>query len=162
MQVIKRDGRVVEFNLERIVKAVTLAMAQTPGGIDVDLANKIAASVQKQFEDKNQATVYDIQDCVEKKLMASSRKEVAQSYITYRYNRDVARKSKTKEVLFDYHGSVVATVSDGTTANTESASYQVVIKLRAIDLSYDNTKTGMECVDAQCALDKISQMIKEG
>ena len=71
-------------------------------------------------------------------------------------------KSKTKEVLFDYHGSVVATVSDGTTANTESASYQVVIKLRAIDLSYDNTKTGMECVDAQCALDKISQMIKEG
>ena len=71
-------------------------------------------------------------------------------------------KSKTKEVLFDYHGSVVATVSDGTTANTESASYQVVIKLRAIDLSYNNTKTGMECVDAQCALDKISQMIKEG
>ena len=105
MQVIKRDGRVVEFNLERIVKAVTLAMAQTPGGIDVDLANKIAASVQKQFEDKNQATVYDIQDCVEKKLMASSRKEVAQSYITYRYNRDVARKSKTKEVFLDIIGA---------------------------------------------------------
>ncbi len=33
--------------------------------------------------------------------MASSRKEVAQSYITYRYNRDVARKSKTKEVFLD-------------------------------------------------------------
>ena len=68
MQVIKRDGRVVEFNVERIVKAITLAMAQTPGGIDVDLANKIAASVQKQFEDRTQATVYEIQDCVEKKL----------------------------------------------------------------------------------------------
>lgn len=105
MQVIKRDGRVVEFNLERIVKAITLAMAQTPGGIDVDLANKIAASVQKQFEDKTQATVYEIQDCVEKKLMASSRKEVAQSYITYRYNRDVARKSKTKEVFLDIIGA---------------------------------------------------------
>ena len=84
MQVIKRDGRVVEFNPERIVKAVTLAMSQTPGGVDIDLANKIASSVQKQFEDKIQATVYDIQDAVEKKLMASSRKEVAQSYITYR------------------------------------------------------------------------------
>jgi len=105
MQVIKRDGRVVEFNLERIVKAVTLAMAQTPGGIDVDLANKIATSVQKQFEDRTQATVYEIQDCVEKKLMASSRKEVAQSYITYRYNRDVARKSKTKEVFLDIIGA---------------------------------------------------------
>lgn len=105
MQVIKRDGRVVEFNLERIVKAITLAMAQTPGGIDVDLANKIAASVQKQFEDRTQATVYEIQDCVEKKLMASSRKEVAQSYITYRYNRDVARKSRTKEVFLDIIGA---------------------------------------------------------
>lgn len=101
MQVIKRDGRVVEFNPERIVKAVTLSMAQTPDGIDLDLANKIASSVQKQFEDKPQTTVYEIQDAVEKKLMASSRKEVAQSYITYRYNRDVARKSKTKEVLLD-------------------------------------------------------------
>ncbi len=105
MQVIKRDGRVVEFNPERIVKAVTLAMSQTPGGVDIDLANKIASSVQKQFEDKNQATVYEIQDAVEKKLMASSRKEVAQSYITYRYNRDVARKSKTKEVFLDIIGA---------------------------------------------------------
>ena len=101
MQVIKRDGRVVEFNIERIVKAVTKAMAQTPEGIDIDLANKIAISVQKQFEDKPQTTVYEIQDAVEKKLMASARKEVAQSYITYRYNRDVARKSKTKEVFLD-------------------------------------------------------------
>ena len=105
MQVIKRDGRVVEFNPERIVKAVTLAMSQTPGGVDIDLANKIASSVEKQFEDKNQASVYDIQDAVEKKLMASSRKEVAQSYITYRYNRDVARKSRTKEVFLDIIGA---------------------------------------------------------
>ncbi len=101
MQVIKRDGRVVEFNTERIVKAITLAMAQTPDGIDIELANKIAFAVQKQFEDKSHTTVYEIQDAVEKKLMASSRKEVAQSYITYRYNRDVARKSKTKEVFLD-------------------------------------------------------------
>ena len=39
MQVVKRDGRVVDFNKERIVKAVTLAMAQTQGGVDIDLAN---------------------------------------------------------------------------------------------------------------------------
>lgn len=105
MQVIKRDGRVVEFNPERVVKAVTLAMSQTPGGVDIDLANKIASDVQKKLEDKNQASVYEIQDLVEKRLMASSRKEVAQSYITYRYNRDVARKSKTKEVFLDIIGA---------------------------------------------------------
>ena len=101
MQVIKRDGRVAEFNTERIVKAVTLAMSQTPGGVDIDLANKIADGVKKQIEDKNQTTVYEIQDLVEKKLMSSSRKEVAQNYITYRYNRDVARKSRTKEMFLE-------------------------------------------------------------
>ena len=100
MQVIKRDGRLVEFNKERIVKAITLAMAQTSGGVDVELANKVANTVEKQLEDKNQATVYEIQDLIEKKLMTTPRKEVAQSYITYRYNRDVARKSKTKEIFF--------------------------------------------------------------
>ena len=105
MQVIKRDGRVVEFNKERIIKAITLAMSQTPGGVDIDMANKIAQQVEKQFEDKLQTSVYEIQDAVEKKLMASSRKEVAQSYITYRYNRDVARKSKTKEVFLDIIGA---------------------------------------------------------
>lgn len=101
MQVIKRDGRLVEFNGERIVKAITLAMAQTQGGVDVELANKVANSVEKQLEDKNQVTVYEIQDLIEKKLMTTSRKEVAQSYITYRYNRDVARKSKTKEIFLN-------------------------------------------------------------
>ena len=105
MQVIKRDGRVADFNLERIVKAITLAMSQTPGGVDVDFANKIAGQVEKGLEGKTQASVYEIQDLVEKKLMASSRKEVAQCYITYRYNRDVARKSKTKEVFLDIIGA---------------------------------------------------------
>ena len=101
MQVIKRDGRVMEFNKERIIDAVTKSMAQTVGGVDIDLANKIASSVERQLESKNQVSVYEIQDAVEKKLMGSSRKEVAQSYITYRYNRDVARKSKTKDMFLD-------------------------------------------------------------
>ncbi len=101
MQVIKRDGRINEFEKERIVKAISLAMLQTPGGVDINLANKIADSIENSLKDKNQATVYEIQDMVEKKLMASTRKEVAQSYITYRYNRDIARKSKSKEVFLE-------------------------------------------------------------
>ena len=101
MQVIKRDGRVEDYNEERIVKAITLAMSHTPGGVDLDLANKIASSVEKSLEGKKQASVYEIQDLVEKKLMGSSRKEVAQSYITYRYNRDVARKSRTKDIFLE-------------------------------------------------------------
>ena len=101
MQVVKRDGRMAEYNRERIIKAVSLAMMQTPGGIDLDVANKIADGVEKQLEGKIQTTVYEIEDLVEKRLMASSRKEVAQAYITYRYNRDVARKSKTKDMFLE-------------------------------------------------------------
>ncbi len=101
MQVVKRDGRMTEYNRERIIKAVSLAMMQTPGGVDIDLANRIADGVEKQLEGKIQTTVYEIEDLVEKKLMASSRKEVAQAYITYRYNRDVARKSKSKDMFLE-------------------------------------------------------------
>ena len=101
MQVIKRDGRISEYNDERIIKAITLAMSHTTGGVDIDLATKIADSVRNQLKDKVQVSVYEIQDIVEKKLMGSSRKEVAQEYITYRYNRDVARKAKSKDMFLE-------------------------------------------------------------
>ena len=101
MQVIKRDGRLDDFNSERIIRAITLAMAQTEGGVDLKLANSIADSIEKSMSNKKQISVYEIQDLVENKLMASSRKDVARSYITYRYNRDVARKSKTKEIFLE-------------------------------------------------------------
>jgi len=101
MQVIKRDGRITEFNEERIIKAITLAMSHTTAGVDIDLATKITDSVKNQLKDKVQVSVYEIQDLVEKKLMGSSRKEVAQEYITYRYNRDVARKAKSKDMFLE-------------------------------------------------------------
>ena len=101
MQVIKRDGRISEFNEERIIKAITKAMSNTSAGVDIDLATKITDSIKNQLKDKVQVSVYEIQDLVEKKLMGSSRKEVAQAYITYRYNRDIARKSKTKDMFLE-------------------------------------------------------------
>lgn len=66
--------------------------------------------------------------------------------------------TKTADVSFDYHGNIVANVSDGT--NQISSSYTVTIKLRAIDLEYDNTNTNMDCVDAQCAIDTIDEMFE--
>ena len=101
VQVIKRDGRITEFNEERIIKAICLAMSHTSSGVDIELATKITDSVKNALKDKVQASVYEIQDLVEKRLMGSSRKEVAQEYITYRYNRDVARKSKTKDIFLE-------------------------------------------------------------
>ena len=101
MQVVKRDGRVMEFCKDRIIDAIIKAMQQTPEGIDRELAEKIAVSIENQVESREEISVYELQDLVEKKLMASSRKDVATSYITYRYIRDIARKSRTKDVFLD-------------------------------------------------------------
>ena len=104
MQVLKRDGRTTEFNKQKIVDAIVSAMQHTIKGVDESIAYKIADEIEKQVEGKETISVYDIQDIVEKKLMNSSRKEVAQRYIIYRYNRDVARKSKTKDILEKDYG----------------------------------------------------------
>lgn len=105
MKVIKRDGRLTEFDKQKIIDAISCAMSRTEKGIDIALASRIAEDIEKQAEGKNQLSVYEIQDMVEKKLMNSSRKEVAQCYIIYRYNRDVARKSKTKDIFLDIIGA---------------------------------------------------------
>ena len=105
MKVMKRDGRLTEFNKQKIIDAINSAMQRTEKGIDEILSIKIAEDIEKQIEDKSTVSVYDIQDMVEKKLMNSARKEVAQCYIIYRYNRDVARKSKTKDIFLDIIGA---------------------------------------------------------
>jgi anaerobic ribonucleoside-triphosphate reductase len=89
MQIIKRDGREVDFNIIKIKDAIKLAMSRTELGIDEELAVKIAESIEKT--EKSLLSVEDIQDLVEKKLMASSRKDVAKEYITYRQRRSEER-----------------------------------------------------------------------
>ena len=89
-------------------------------------------------------------------------KECSQSNFTCTYQKDngssVRVTSSTKEVSFDYSGTLVATVSDGT--NTMSSSYTVTVKLKAEHLSYENNKTNLPCEDAQCALDELRKMLK--
>ena len=93
MQVIKRDGKRVDFDKSRIVNAITMAMMRTDKGVDSQLAEKIADSIHFY---KDEVSVDEIQNEVEKKLMASKRKDVAKHYIKYRQKRDVARQSKTR------------------------------------------------------------------
>ena len=68
------------------------------------------------------------------------------------------RKTTTVDVEFDYHGSIIANVSDGT--DTVNTSYTVTINLKAIDIAYDNKNTNLNCEDAQCVVDKINEMSK--
>ena len=97
--VVKRDGRIVGFNEQKIMAAVRKAMLHTDKGEDERLVQQIADRMG--FAGKPQMTVEDIQNQVEKELMKSSRKDVARAYIAYRNQRSVARKAKTRDVFLE-------------------------------------------------------------
>jgi ribonucleoside-triphosphate reductase len=97
--VVKRDGRIVGFNEEKIMAAVRRAMLQTPAGEDSLLVRQIADRIG--VTGKEQMTVEEIQDLVELELMSSPRKEVAQKYIAYRDQRSIARKAKTRDIFLE-------------------------------------------------------------
>ncbi|MBR6002521.1 MAG: anaerobic ribonucleoside triphosphate reductase [Bacteroidales bacterium] len=96
-QVVKRDGRCVAFNNQKIVAAILKAMDVTEDGEDIVLAARIADTISKL--DAEKMSVEEIQDCVELELMKSPRKEVAKKYIAYRNQRSLARKAKSTEIF---------------------------------------------------------------
>ncbi len=97
--VIKRDGRIVGYNEEKIKAAIRKAMIQTEQGEDESLIQKIADRIG--ITGNERMTVEEIQDRVELELMASPRKEVAKRYIAYRDQRNIARKAKTRDMFLE-------------------------------------------------------------
>ncbi|MBR5861610.1 MAG: anaerobic ribonucleoside triphosphate reductase [Bacteroidaceae bacterium] len=95
--VVKRDGRIVGFNEEKIITAIRKAMLHTDKGEDMSLIRQIADRVS--FKGDAQMSVEAIQDMVELELMKSSRKDVAQKYIAYRNQRRIARNAKTRDIF---------------------------------------------------------------
>ena len=97
--VIKRDGRVVGYNEEKIKAAIRKAMITTEKGEDESLIQKITDRIG--MNGKEQMSVEEIQDNVELELMKSSRKEVAKRYIAYRDQRSIARRAKTRDIFLE-------------------------------------------------------------
>ena len=97
--VVKRDGRIVGFNEQKIMAAIRKAMMATDKGEDERLVGLITDHVAQRGNP--QMSVEEIQDAVELELMKSSRKDVAQKYIAYRNQRSIARKAKTREIFLD-------------------------------------------------------------
>lgn len=97
--VIKRDGRIVEFNKNKIFNAISKAMQNTENGVDSFLIQKITEDISQTGN--VEMTVEAIQDLVEMELMNSPRKEVAKKYISYRDQRNVARKAKTCNMFLE-------------------------------------------------------------
>ena len=100
MKVIKRNGSEVVFDITKIIKAITKANAaveedarMTPMQI-----KRIAEAVELNCIRMNRAPgVEEIQDLVERQIMAHGAYEVAKDYITYRYTRNLVRRSNTTD-----------------------------------------------------------------
>ena len=100
MKVIKRNGAEVEFDIVKIIAAVTKANAATEEDARMTPVQiqRIAESVELACQGLGRApTVEEIQDFVEHQIMAHGAFEVAKRYITYRYTRSLVRKSNTTD-----------------------------------------------------------------
>ena len=93
--IIKRDGRIVDFDLKKIEDAIFQA-AETVGGKDRNLAHSLAVKVlellQKKFKDK--PTVDNVQDLVEKILIEEGHARTAKAFILFRHQKDQERERR--------------------------------------------------------------------
>ena len=97
MQVVKRDGRIVDFDKQKILAAIEKANAEVKPR---ERANK--ENIKEIVEyitglDKKRILVEDIQDIIEEKLMEYGKYFLAKKYITYRYTRELVRKANTTD-----------------------------------------------------------------
>lgn len=121
----KRNGKTVPFDKTKIINAISKAFLEVDGKIyedetPVDIANDIEITLQK-MSDKT-CTVEDIQNMVEEHLMASERKDVARSYIRYRYKRE-AMRSYENDLINDIKEKYFATNVQNQNANVDEYSF---------------------------------------
>ena len=119
IKVIKRDGRRVDFNKEKIINAIIKAMEES-NEIDKDIAIRIANEVHNIG--KKELDVEEIQDLVEKKLMNSRLKRTAKNYIIYRKDRERIRESKSS-LMREISEKITATNIQNQNANVDEQSF---------------------------------------
>ena len=93
-QVVKRDGKIVDFQIDKICAAITKAFEALGKPYHPSVIERIALRVTADFENKivdDKISVEEIQDSVEKELSASGYADVAKAYILYRRQREKVR-----------------------------------------------------------------------
>lgn len=110
MQIKKRDGRIVEFNQEKIARAIYKA-AMSVGGHDYltakELSNDVLEYLIHTLPENELPDVETIQDGVEKILIEKGHAKTAKSFILYRAARTKIRESQTR-LMKTYHGITYA------------------------------------------------------
>ncbi len=103
MEIIKRDGRKVAFNRDKIERAILKAFLSVDkdwSDYAVAKAQNIASYIEEVAKEKT-LTIDDIQNLVENGLMSTKRKDVARAYISYRHDRDLARGNSTDKIIYE-------------------------------------------------------------
>ena len=100
MKVIKRDGRIVDFDATKIERAILAAFQDVDGKVTPyakEKAENIASYIEGYYLDVDETPgIEEIQDLVEKGLMSTKRKDVAKNYILYREERTKIRNANSK------------------------------------------------------------------
>jgi len=121
----KRDGRIVEFDKQKIANAIFKA-ASAVGGKDQEeankLAEKVAAVIEYQFDEKSVPTVEEVQDVVEKVLMKSGHAKTAKAYILYRQQHQKIRE--TRNALMDVNHTISEYLNQSSWRKNENSNEQ--------------------------------------
>ena len=125
-QVKKRDGRIVDFDPKKIERAILAAFIDIDGEAS-DYAKEKAANIASYIEgyylDVDEIPeIEDIQDLVEKGLMATKRKDVAKNYILYREERTKIR-NKNSKLMKNIKEKVEASDVQNQNANVDEYSF---------------------------------------
>ncbi len=140
MRVVKRDGRKVDYERNKIIIAIQKANdeVEPEEQITEEQMYNIVASIENRGADEMQ--VEDIQDIIEQKLMAARKFVLAKTYIIYRYSREMVRKANTTDdsIMSLIHNSNKDVMEENSNKNATIASTQR--DLIAGEVSKDLTK----------------------
>ena len=128
IEVVKRDGKVSEFNLSKINEAIEKAFVATEMQYTEDIIALLSLRVTAEFQGKikdGRITVEDIQDCVEETLEKAGYAEVAKAYILYRKQREKMRNMTS--TILDYKDVVnsYVKVEDWRVKENSTVTYSV-------------------------------------
>ncbi len=156
----KRDGRYVKFNEEKITQAMMKAIFAVNAEVTTNKLNKMTNEVIKEINDKTPdgrvPTVEDVQDAVEKVLMASKLPEVAKAYILYRKERSQIR-DKDSNLMQKFQ-----TIDEKKETEYQLESYGLIQSNSALKLLYKYGEEGSKEYNKMFILNpKFTKAIEE-
>ena len=123
--VVKRDGKEVPYNREKIICAINKALLEMDGNLNSDYISKnVATSIENYFAAHSVEciTVEEIQDLVEWNLINGPRADLAKSYIRYRYKKEMAR-NRYKDLMDTIGEKLSASNVQNQNANVDEHSF---------------------------------------